>query len=351
MFQAAGGRSARGGAPGQAGGGGSVRGGGRRAFTGTVKARVESDLGFRVPGKVVERLVDAGVAVKAGQPLMRLDRADYAHSIADEEGTVAAAAARNVNAQADLKRCAELLPADAVSRKEYDAAGAEADSAKSLLEAALARLQIARDNDSYTELRADSDGVVMETLAEPGQVVTAGQVVVKLAHAGPREAAVNLPETVRPVLGEKARASLYGNASLLCGAFLRQLSDSADPLTRTYEARYVLEGEAALAPLGATVTVYIAEDGKPGAVQVPLAALYDAGEGPGVWVWNPKTSQVSFQRVQVAALGSEEALLAQGPPIGARIVALGANLLHEGDTVRVAEGGKVQVAMNEGARR
>jgi multidrug efflux pump subunit AcrA (membrane-fusion protein) len=173
-------------------------------------------------------------------------------------------------------------------------------------------------------------------LAEPGQVVAAGQTVVKLAHVGPREATVNLPETVRPAIGSPAQARLYGSSSAASPGRLRQLSDAADPATRTYEARYVLEGEAARAPLGATVTVRLSTNEADEATEVPLGALYDDGKSTGLWVLDSATSSVSFHAVQVRRLAAETAVVA-GIRSGEHVVALGAHLLHERERVRVAE--------------
>jgi len=244
--------------------------GANRAFTGVVSARVQSDLGFRVPGKVTERLVDTGQFVRAGQPLMTIDRTDYVHAItARAEAvtaraeTVTAAKAKAFQAAADEARYRGLVKSGAVSASLYDqikaasdAAQADLAAAKADLAAATAQEQVARNEGGYSQLLADADGIVIETLAEPGQVVMAGQTVVKLAHAGPREAAVNLPETFRPALGSAAYARLYGS-TMRFPARLRELSGAADPQTRTFEARYVLEGAAANAPLGATVTVHL----------------------------------------------------------------------------------------------
>ena len=171
-----------------------------RAFTGVVSARVQSDLGFRVPGKITKRLVDTGQFVRAGQPLMTIDRTDYVHAITARAETVAAAKAKASQAAADEVRYRPLVKSGAVSASIYDQIKAASDAAEADLAAAKAQEQVARDEDAYSQLVADADGVVVETLAEPGQVVAAGQTVVKLAHSGPREAAVNLPETLRPTL-------------------------------------------------------------------------------------------------------------------------------------------------------
>jgi RND family efflux transporter MFP subunit len=307
-----------------------------RAFTGIVKARVQSNLTFRVPGKVTERLVDTGEIVRSGQALMRIDRTDYAHAITAHIGNVAAAKARLGQAAADAARYRDLVSSGAVSRSAYDQAKAAADSARALLSAAEAQLRVAQDEGEYSTLLADADGAVVETLAEPGQFVAAGQTVLKLAHAGPREAAINLPEILRPAIGSIAGASLYGTTARM-PARLRQLSDAADPLTRTFDARYVLGGPAAQAPLGATVTVYLPAAAPVSAMSVPLGAIDDEGNGPGVWVLIEDSSSVSFRPVDVLQLGAESATLSKGLHVGEQIVALGGHFLHEGERVRVAQ--------------
>jgi multidrug efflux pump subunit AcrA (membrane-fusion protein) len=157
-----------------------------RAFTGVVAARVQSNLGFRIAGKVIERLVDTGQPVRKGQPLMRLDRTDYAHAITGQTGSVDAARARMLQASADEERYRGLVDSGAVSKSAYDLAKAAADGARAMYSAAQAQLQVAQDEGNYSVLNADAEGTVVETLTEPGQFVAAGQIVIRLAHAGPR---------------------------------------------------------------------------------------------------------------------------------------------------------------------
>jgi RND family efflux transporter MFP subunit len=297
---------------------------------------VQSNLGFRVPGKVVERLVDVGQEVRAGQPLMRLDQKDLALALAAKENAVAAARAAAAQARDDEARYRQLAADGWASRQRYEQAKAAFDTAAAQLAAAEAQADVARHEAGYSLLLADADGAVVETLAEPGQVVAAGQTVVKLAHAGPREALVNLPETVRPAIGSPAQARVYGDTSIPSPAHLRQLSDAADAASRTYEARYVLDGEASLAPLGATVTVTLSTGGTSDAVEVPLGALYDNGQSSGVWVVDAQSSSLSFRAVRVRRLAEETAIVT-GVNSGERIVALGANLLHEGERVHIAD--------------
>jgi len=310
--------------------------GGDPAFTGVVTARVQSDLGFRVPGKVTERFVDVGQTVRAGQPLMRIDVTDYAHVITTQTQNVEAAKAKAVQAAADEARYRGLVSTGAVSASTYDQVKATAEAAEAQLAAVEAQAQVAKDEGDYSLLVADADGTVVQTLAEPGQVVAAGQTVVKLAHAGPREAAVYLPETIRPALGSVVRATLYGGTNSV-RARLRQLSDAADPSTRTFEARYVLGGVAAKAPLGATVTIQIPNSANSDSMQVPLASITDRGQGPGVWVLDKNTSTVSFRLVKVLRTDNEDAAVANGLQPGEEIVALGAHLLSNGQHVRVAD--------------
>ncbi|MEO9332532.1 efflux RND transporter periplasmic adaptor subunit [Ectopseudomonas guguanensis] len=320
-----------------------------RAFTGIVAARVQSDLGFRVSGKVLQRLVDTGQSVTRGQVLLRLDPVDLQLAAHAQREAVAAARARAQQASDDEVRYRALRGTGAVSASAYDQYKAAADAARAQLSAAEAQAKVAGNATRYAELLADADGIVMETLAEPGQVVSAGQAVVRLAHAGPREALVQLPETLRPAVGSSAQASLFGRHDVSVTTQLRQLSDVADRLTRTFEARYVLDGELADAPLGTTITVQISDpqSASQSEVQVPLAALHDAGKGPGIWLIRGEPAQVAWTPVSVQGLGDESARIAGAIRPGDRIVALGAHLLRDGQPVRLAEPATV-AAVEEG---
>ena len=310
-------------------------------YSGVVGARVQSDLGFRIPGKIVQRMVDTGELVRKGQPLLRMDPTDYTHAFVAQTGNVAAAQARWIQAAADERRSRGLVTTGAISQSAYDLVKAAADSAKALLDAATAQERVAKNQEDYSLLVADAAGTVVETLAEPGQVVAAGQVVVRLAHSGPREAIVNLPETVRPAIGSKATANLY-DAREQVTAQLRQLSDAADPLTRTFEARYVMSGAGSVAPLGATVTITLRGEHPGSLLSVPLGALDDEGHGPGVWLVDPRSSKVSYRLVRVHTLGAEMAAVSGDLTPGNTIVATGGHYLHEAEQVRLTT---VQVAM------
>ncbi len=323
-----------------------------RVFTGTIAARVQGDLGFRVAGKVLERLVDTGQTVRRGQALLRLDPVDLKLAANAQQEAVAAARARAQQASDEEQRYRDLQGTGAVSALAHEQIKAAADSARAQLRAAEAQAAAALNASRYAELLADADGIVMETLAEPGQVVSAGQVVVRLAHAGRREAVVQLPETLRPALGSAAQARLFGREDVVIPARLRQLSDVADRATRTFEARYVLDaGAAASAPLGSTVTLRIggtstatatatstststatATAGK-ATLQVPIGAILDEGKGAAVWV--VQGDQVRRQPVTVVQVQDGNAQVVGALGLGERIVALGAHLLSEGAQVRL----------------
>ncbi len=307
-----------------------------RSFTGIVAARVQSDLGFRVPGKVLERLVDTGQTVRRGHPLMRIDPTDLRLATRAQEEAVAAATARARQTSDDEARYRDLVSSGAVSASAYDKVKAAAESARAELNGANAQADVARNVTGYAVLLADADGVVVETLAEPGQVVGAGQVVVRVARAGHREAVIELPETLRPAIGSTGRASVYGSG-LAGPAKLRQLSNAANPHTRTFEARYVLAGRLADAPLGSTISIEIPDGRSVQALRVPIGAIFDPGKGPGVWLVKGETPQVIWRAVLVAGLGDDAALVVGELEAGDRVVALGAQLLHEGEHVRLIE--------------
>lgn len=327
-----------------------VASGTSRSFTGTVAARVQSDLAFRVSGKILERFVDAGQLVKRGQPLLRIDPIDLKLTAQSQHESVMAAKARADQTTEDEIRHRGLVEAGAISASTYDQIKAAADSALAQLKAAESQADVAKNASNYAILMADADGVVVETLAEPGQVVNAGQTVVRVAHSGKREALVHLPETLRPALGSVAQAKLYANENLVVPAKLRQLSESADGISRTYEARYTLSEGLANAPLGATVTIDINDVTSPSAtgLEVPIAAILDTGNGSGVWVVDGNPQQVSWHPIKVLMMSNETALIESNLKSNDQIVALGAHLLHHGDKVRVASESLLHPDMNGG---
>ena len=307
-------------------------------YTGVVRARTESDLGFRVPGKIIEKLVDQGEHVKKGQALMRLDPTDLALASKAAQQAVDAARAEQERALPDAERQKKLFAAHAASRQDYDRAVAAATASTARLKAAEAEASRAANELEYAVLKADADGTVMEVPADAGQVVAAGQVVVRLARDGTREAVVNLPENALSTAKSATEAYLYTQPDHKFPVTLRELSAMADPLSRTFQARYTLEDDGKNAPLGATVTVvYKANsDTDQESYEVPLGALYDTGSGTKVWVINDADSTVSLRPVTVTHVGQETAGVTGDLKSGEHIVALGAHLLKPAEKIRVA---------------
>ncbi len=306
-----------------------------QSFTGVVVAKVQSNLGFRVSGKIVERLVNKGEEVKAGQVLMKIDNNDLSLLINEKENAVKAAEANYILALADEQRYKKLLELNAVPLQQYEQKKALADTTNAQLLASQAQLKIAKNEKNYSLLLADVDGTIVDVLAEQGAVVGVGQTVIQLAHNGAREASVDLPETIHPEINSKAQAKLFSKDERI-SVQLRQLSNSADLQTRTFEARYILSGEVANAPLGSTITVYLDEKNDNNKIEIPLSAITNEGNGTGVWIYNNDSSTISFRKIEINSLTAETALIKSGLSSEDKIVSLGAHFLHEGQKVRVS---------------
>ena len=295
-----------------------------RSYSGELRARYETPLGFRVGGKIMARLVDAGARVKAGQPLARLDAADATLQAAQAE-------ANRALAEADARRFRDLRARNFVSQ-------AALDGKETALKAADAQAGLAKNQSAYTTLTADHDGVVAAVLAEPGQVVTFGQPVLRVARDGEREVAIALPEGEVAGLapGAQAEIGLWSAGGKTYRGRLRELAPAADAATRTYAARVtVLDPDAALA-LGMTASVRFAAPAAPKTPIVPLAALYQQGGEPAVWLVGADQS-VTLRKVRVAAYTDAGAAIAEGLSPGERIVAAGVHKLSAGEKVRLAD--------------
>jgi RND family efflux transporter MFP subunit len=301
-------------------------------LTGAVHAERETPLAFRITGQIERREVTAGEHVSAGQVLMALDPRDVSQQIAAAEANLAAAKARAANAEAERGRAAKLIGEGAVSQQEYDSATTAATNAREAERAASAALEQARNAGAYANLVAPADGVLIEVTGEVGQVVAAGAPVAVLAHDGEREVEVFVPETQRATLAERGEVRLFGG-DRVASATRREVSGAADPVTRTWRARYRLSADAADWPLGATATLRGVATGAGAAPlkRVPIGALLDGGDGASVWVI--REQHVEPAPVRVARVDEEYAYVETELPEGTPIVALGARLLTPGQAV------------------
>jgi RND family efflux transporter MFP subunit len=311
-----------------------------RTLVGVVKARVESNLGFRVAGKIAKRLVDSGARVKAGDPLATLDETDWKLQLQQAEAALSAARAARDQAVAERQRVAELRGKGWSTASDLDKARAAADQASGAYVQAERAVTLQQNALSYATLLADADGIVTATMAEPGQVVVAGQAVITLAHAGDREADVSVPETLLERLRTGvASVSLWSRPGKAYAARLRELTPSANAATRTYPARFTIENAGREIELGMTATVTIT-DAADAVALLPLAAILDEGKGPTVFVVDPTSNALMRRAVTVKGYDAQQVIISAGLTEGDEVVALGVQKLHEGEVVRkVADAG------------
>lgn len=298
-------------------------------YSGEIRARHETVLGFRIGGKIVERLVDAGTFVKAGQVLARMDAADTGLQ-------ESAAAAQYRLAEEEVKRHRELRDKGFVSQSALDAK-------ENALKAAAAQAGLARNQAAYTNLVSDRAGVVSATLAEVGQVVSAGQPVVRVAQAGEREVAVAIPESriasLKVGMAAEVELSAGGDDAKRYTGRLRELSPAADPASRTYPARVLLNNGDANVALGMTARVRFGTAEKTSGYLVPISAIFQQGEQAALWVVAQDRS-VALRPVTIAAYRDDGALVSSGVVAGERIVSAGVHKLTAGDKIQIIDSGK-----------
>ncbi len=307
-------------------------------YSGEVRARYEVALGFRVAGKIAARLVDVGSLVRKGQELARLDAADSRSGI--EAANAAAAAARTDHqlAAAELGRYRALYQKNFVSRTVIDQRQAALDAAKSRLDQAEAQLALTRNQLAYTSLIADQDGVITAILGETGQVVAAGQPLLRLARLRDKEVLISIPET--RLAATRAAAQLqvrmWANPTRTYRGRLRELSPVADSATRTFAARISIIEAGPDVALGMTANVLF--PGSAGAAResilLPLTALYRQGGRAAVWVVDPASNQVALKTVTVGRYREEGVEITDGIAVGDTVVTAGVNKLVAGQVVR-----------------
>ena len=308
-----------------------------RDFVGVVRARYETDLGFRVGGKMVARLVNVGDRVHAGDVIARLDPEDLRLQVESAEAELAAASTNLTQTSADFERYETLKTRGYASIADYDRKTAAKGEAESRLARAKRALDLARNQLDYAELKAGADGVITATLAEPGQVVALGQPVVKLAHRGEKEAVVALPENWLSKAREaKATVTLWSDNGHHYAARLRELSPQADQATRTYAAKFTILDPDDSVALGMTATVSLKPAGDALVAKLPLSAVLSRGSGASVYVVS-QAGELTLRLVTVASFNEDDALITGGISAGEKVVTLGVQKLEPGLKVRSIE--------------
>ncbi len=306
-------------------------------YSGVVRPRIESAVGFRVSGKIVERLVNAGDRIDTGQVIARLDDTDLKLAESSARAALAAARTRRDVAIDNFARARTLLPKAFVSKATYDARKNEMDAAIGAFDAAEAQLRQAVNAVGYATLRADKAGIVTAVRAEPGQVVNAGAPVIVLAEAGETEIAVDVPEqdVTRLSAGMPIGIALWAGPRLALQGRIREISGQADAETRTYAVRATVHAPPREMRLGMTATVSIKVEDARASVVVPLAAVTEAGGETAVFVVEPGTRIVRRKPVVLAAAAPDGIRIAGGVQPGEIVVTAGVQFLRDGMKVRL----------------
>ncbi len=329
-------------------------------YAGEVRAQVESRLGFRVGGKIIKRQAELGQRVKAGQVLAQLDPQDYKLAADAARAQLQAAATNRDLAAADFRRYRELKEQNFISGAELERRETTLKAAQAQYEQAQSQLAVQGNQASYASLVADVAGVVTAIEAEPGQVVTAGTPVVRIAADGPRDVVFSVPEdkvtSFKP--GQPVKVRGWTQDAQLA-AKVREVGASADPLTRTYPVKVSLEARDTTPPLGATV--YVIPQGLAGTpeglqvIKLPTSALRQEGKASAVWVVDKATMTVKSQTVQIATADGNDVVVAAGLQPGVMVVSAGVHVLSPGQKVSiyqekaVAPAATPQTAVNPGA--
>jgi len=306
-------------------------------YAAEVRARVESRLGFRVGGKLVQRQAEVGQVVQAGQLLALIDAQDYQLAAQAAQAQVGAAQSQRDVAQAEFKRFEALKNQNFISGAELDRRATALQAAQAQLVQAQSQAQAQANQAAYTRLTATASGVVTAVEAEVGQVLAAGQPVLRLAHDGPRDVVFSVSESTRMALklGQTLRATLTSTGQSVSGK-VRELGASADPVTRTYGIKLALDA-AVRWPLGATVNVSAADlpGSQSGVIQLPTSALKEEAGQTVVWVLDEASMTVNTQAVQVGAVDGQQVSITSGLKTGQKVVSAGVHVLSPGQKVTV----------------
>ncbi len=306
-------------------------------YAAEVRARVESRLGFRVGGKLVQRQAEVGQVVQAGQLLALIDAQDYQLAAQAAQAQVGAAQSQRDVAQAEFKRFEALKNQNFISGAELDRRATALQAAQAQLVQAQSQAQAQANQAAYTRLTATASGVITAVEAEVGQVLAAGQPVLRLAHDGPRDVVFSVSESTRMALklGQTLRATLTSTGQSVSGK-VRELGASADPVTRTYGIKLALDA-AVRWPLGATVNVSAADlpGSQSGVIQLPTSALKEEAGQTVVWVLDEASMTVNTQAVQVGAVDGQQVSITSGLKTGQKVVSAGVHVLSPGQKVTV----------------
>lgn len=308
-------------------------------LSGEVQAKKDVGLAFRIGGRVLERPVNVGDRVKAGQVIARLEPALEQNALIAAKAALEAARGEVSTARNTYERQERLMAQGFTTRPRYDQARRAQETAQAALENAEAQVELAGDRLGFTELRTDVAGVVTARQVEPGEVVQPGQVLVQVARDDSRDAVFNVPAALLdPRFADaKIRVSLADAPAVTAYGSVREVAPQADPVTRTFAVRVGLQDPPEAMRLGSTVVGTI-EVSTAAIVSIPASALSQQGRSPAVWVVDPAKSTVSLRDIDVLRFDPSKIILSQGLAPGEMIVSAGVQALHPGQRVRPLPG-------------
>jgi membrane fusion protein, multidrug efflux system len=312
-------------------------------YSGVILPRIESAVGFRVAGRIIDRKVDVGDAVVEGAVLGTLDPTPYRLAIDAARSAVVSAEAERAQAASDFNRLAPLAAKGIIAIAQIDKLRTSRDTTQARLNEAQSKLDAARDDLTYASLKAPSAGIITEILVEAGQNIVPGQVAFRIAKPGSLEAVIDVPETVVTSVkaGTTATIELLADPGKFVTARVREVAPSADPATRTYRVRAVLD-DPNCARIGMTARVRLDVAGSREqsieTYQVPMAAVFHHDKQTAVWVIKSDGVSLELRPVTVASFNTDGATVTGGIHAGERIVTAGVHRLDATQAVRIWEG-------------
>jgi RND family efflux transporter MFP subunit len=305
-------------------------------LTGHIEAENEAALGFRISGRMIERSVNVGDRVQPGQVLARLDPQDERNGLRSAQANLAAAQGQLTQALNNFERQRRLQERGVISRAEFDHAQEALQTAQARVDDAEAQLKLAGDRLSFTELKADAAGSVTARGAEPGEVVQAGQMIVRIARQDGRDAVFDVPAQLLRSAPPDAEISVHltEDPTVTAVGRVREVGEQADPVTRTFQVKVGLTDPPPAMRLGSTVTGSVQLNSAP-VITIPASALARVNQRPAVWVVDPSNSTVSLRNIEVLRYDPGAIVVSHGLATGDIVVTAGVQALHPGQKVRL----------------
>lgn len=308
------------------------------SYVGTIRPRYQTDVGFRVGGKIVDRFVDVGQRVEAGDPIARLDETDLRLALSSQEAELAAARIASTEAAKAEARFRVLNSEGHVAAAALDQRVAAAAEARSRVERAQRNVDLARNQLQYATLKAQHAGVIVALPAETGQVIAAGQTIARVSRLDAVEVEVAIPEQlVRTVERAVAEIEIWGEQGQRVPATLREVSPEAETASRSYRARFAFKPAGDAVAFGRTATVHLSAVDGSATARLPLSAVMNDGRGAIVWVLSPDLNRVVRTPIQVLSYAKDEVTVGSGLKSGDQVVTLGVHMLDPEKPVRVIE--------------